>query len=272
MNLSLTAFLSTLLGLIGFPLLALAQESEGSGGLEMAITLGYYLSSLGFLIATIMMGAAVRQFGKSTLGSIFTYFFVGTGIFFAITIFQKLGAGFFGIADESMDIWWHLMFYLAVFSYYIGLRSLVALGSTDSTQGGVRVGMEKIWGIGALVILAVIFVIPSMAEPIVNAYSATPLSALGLHHFLAFLLAGTVGSYLLKAKKSLGQIGRAIANPMVIAIWAFGLQHFWELLFESWKVVDVTSESGEGGEKIFLTIAAICVSYAAWRLRSYSKQ
>ncbi|MEK7155667.1 MAG: hypothetical protein AAB734_02200 [Patescibacteria group bacterium] len=241
-------------------------------GLESAITFGYYVSTLGFLLATVMMGAAVRQFGKSTLGSIFSYFFIGTGIFFAITIFQKLGADFFGIADESMDIWWHLMFYLALISYYFGLRALIGLGSADPSQSGMRQGAEKMWGIGALVIVAAIFVIPSMAEPIVNAYTASPLAALGLHHFLAFLLAGMVGSYLFRAKKSLGQIGRAIANPMIIAIWALALQHLWELQFESWKTVVVTTEVGEGGEKIFLTIAALCVTYAAWRLRTYSKQ
>ena len=92
----------------------------------------------------------------------------------------------------------------------------------------------------------------------------------GLHHFLAFLIAGVVGWYLFQTKKLLGPIGQAIANPMLVMIWALSLQHLWELQFESWKTVLVSSQVGEGGEKIFLTIAALGVTYAAWRLRSFS--
>jgi TRAP-type mannitol/chloroaromatic compound transport system permease small subunit len=72
------------------------------------------------------------------------------------------------------------------------------------------------------------------------------------------------------AKLFFGQIGKSVANPMIIAIWSVALQHFWELLFESWKVVDVSSEAGEGVEKIFLTIAAVCVIMAALRLKGFA--
>ena len=76
---------------------------------------------------------------------------------------------------------------------------------------------------------------------------------------------------MLNTKKYLGQIGRAIANPMVIAIWALSFQHFWELLTESWKVISVSSDNIEGVEKIFLIIASISIAYAAWRLKSFAK-
>lgn len=236
------------------------------------ITIGYYLSSIGFLVAALIMGTAVRKFGKSTLGSIFYYLFVGTGIFFVITVFQKLGGEFFGISAESMDVWWHVMFYMAFFLYYKGLKLLVNLGSADAQSSQItQIGSEKKWGIAAVLALVVIFIIPKMADGVVSVYLSSPPAGLGLHHFLSFMLAGAVGSYLLSAKKNLGQIGKAIANPMIVAIWAFAAQHFWELLFESWKVVKVTSEVGEGIEKIFLVIAAVSISYAAWRLNSFAK-
>lgn len=237
--------------------------------IETLISLGYWISSLGYLVASIIMMLAVLKFGKSTLGSIFSYLFIGTGVFFVITIFQKLGADFFNIADESMDIWWHLMFYMALISYYHGLKYLVGLGSTETDANqGVKIGAEKTWGMVMLILLAVIFIIPSSVESIINAYVASPLAELGLHHFLAFLLSAVVGSYLFNAKKNLGQIGKAIATPMIVAVWALSFQHFWELLAESWKVVEVTSENIEGVEKIFLTISAVCVIYAALRLKA----
>lgn len=241
--------------------------------LETLISLGYWVSSIGFIAATVAMGVAVKRFGTSTLGSIFTYLLIGTGIFFVVTIFQGLGADFFGIADESMDVWWHLMFYMAFFFWLQSLRLLVNLGAGDaSTSTVVKVGAEKMWAAIAVVVLVVIFTIPSSAEGIVSAYLGSNLAELGLHHFLSFMLAGFVGYLFLIAKKKMGQIGQAIATPMIIAMWAFAAQHFWELLFESWKVVNVTSEVGEGGEKIFLTIAAFGVIYAAWRLNSFAKQ
>lgn len=239
--------------------------------IETLITLGYYVSSLGFLVATIITALAVSKFGKSSLGSIFSYLTIGTAIFFVITVFQKLGADFFQIADESMDIWWHLMFYMALFSYYFGFRALVGLGDAPSGTEGGGTSPEKKWGIFALILLVIIFIIPNWAEPIINTYESSPVGQLGLHHFLAFILSGVVGSYLFSAKKNLGQIGRAIANPMIIAIWALAIQHFWELLVESWKVVAVTSENIEGVEKIFLIIASVSITYAALRLKSFAK-
>ena len=215
------------LSLYALPVIASAQEASAS--LDMAITLGYYLSTLGFLLASVMMGLAVMEFGRSALGSIFTYFFIGTATFLVVTVFQTLGADFFGIADESVDIWWHLMFYLALISYFLGLKALVGLGSTDSSHSTFISGMAQIWAMAVTALLFAFFVIPSMTEPIVSAYNASAFSAFGLHHFLAFLLAGTVGFYLLNAKKNIGQIGRAIATPMIVSVWALSLQHLCQL-------------------------------------------
>ncbi len=239
--------------------------------LETIITAGYYVSTIGFIVATIVSGLTVAKFGKSTLGSIFSYMFIGTAVFLIITIFQKLGGDFFRISDESMDVWWHVMFYLAVFSYYLGFKTLVNL-STAEGQTGSALGAEKKWGVFALILLIVVFIIPNMAEPIVTAYETSPVGQLGLHHFLAFILAGVVGSYLISAKKRLGQIGLAISTPMVVAIWAFCLQHFWELLTESWKVMEITSENIEGVERIFLIIASVSIVYAAMRLKSFAEK
>ena len=241
--------------------------------IETLIALGYYASSIGFLVATYVTFDAMRKSGQSGLKNVLTYLFIGTGTFFVITIFQKLGADFFGIADESMDIWWHVMFYLAMISYYLGFKALVALGTSDSGTATVNANtvVGKTWGVFSVLILAAVFIIPSQAESLVSSYVSSRLGELGAHHFLAFIMAGVVGAYLFSAKIFLGQIGKAIATPMIIAIWALCLQHFWELLTESWKVIEITSDKIEGVEKIFLTISAICVIYAASRLKAFSK-
>ncbi|MDO8620179.1 MAG: hypothetical protein Q7R64_02420 [bacterium] len=238
--------------------------------IESLITLGYYVSSIAFLLATIISAGAARTFGKSALGSIFSYLCIGTGIFFIITVFQTLGSDFFGISHESVDIWWHLMFYLALFSYFFGFKALVGLAS-GNVEGGF-IGKEKQWGLLALILLVTIFVIPSSAEGAVQAYLASPLAQLGLHHFLAFIVAGVVGSYLLSVKKDIGQIGIAVASPFILAVWSFSLQHLWELVTESWGVITLTGEQIEGVERIFLTISALCIIYAVIRLKAFAKK
>jgi hypothetical protein len=263
-----------ILGLLAFftPAVAFADvmPGMGNGGLDSAISFGYFLSMIGFLVATFVTLVAVRKFGQSALGSIFSYLLIGTGIFFLITVFQTLGGAFFGISDQSMDVWWHIMFYMAFIFYFFGLKQLVGLGSAEQGSG-VKIGMEKTWGLFAVFALGVIFVIPKWAEPLISQYDVSVLYSMGVHHFIAFALAAIVGYYLLMAKKNLGQIGRSIADPMIVSIFALALQHFWELLNESWKVVVVTDNVGEGVEKIFLIIAAGGLTYAAYRLNSFAK-
>ncbi len=240
--------------------------------IETLITLGYYISSIGFLIATWVTFDAVRKSPASGLKTVLTYLFIGTATFFIITIFQKLAMyGFYAIADGSVDIWWHIMFYIAMISFYLGFKNLAGLGSTEGGATNVSTSAGKTWGIISAILLAIVFVIPNWAEPYINAYEASRLAELGAHHFLAFVMAGIVGAYIFSAKIFLGQIGRAIAGPMIIAIWALCLQHFWELLTESWAVIELTSDKIEGVEKIFLTISAVCIIYASLRLKAFAK-
>ncbi len=238
--------------------------------IDTLISIGYYVSSIGFLVATIKTYMAYSKSGASGIKTVLKYLFIGTGTFFIITIFQKLGNGFFRIAPESMDVWWHIMFYMAMISFYFAFKTLAGLGSSDASAPA-HPNEGRTWGIISIVLLVIIFIVPSIAEPWVQAYLASRLAELGAHHFLAFALAGVVGAYVFSAKIFLGQIGKAISGPMIVAIWALALQHMWELLVESWKVIEVTGEVGEGVEKIFLTIAAISIIYSVSRLKAFSQ-
>lgn len=238
--------------------------------IETLISIGYYVSSIGFLIATVITFNAARAAGASGLKTVLNYLCIGTATFFVITIFQKFSeAGVLAISAESTDIWWHLMFYTAMISFYIGFKALARLGSAEGTSTpSTDTGM--VWGVITLVVMVTAFVFASSSESVMQSYESSRLGALGLHHFIAFALAGVVGAYLFSAKLFLGQIGRAIASPMILAIWALAAQHFWELLTESLEVISATSEVIEGVEKIFLIIAALCVIVAARRLKSFT--
>ena len=161
---------------------------------ETLISFARLISSLGFLSAFFVTFLAVRRFGKSALGSIFSYILIGTGIFFAITIFQQLGNGFFGISPESMSLWWHLMFFMALASFYYGLKLLVGLGTAETeTNRGLKIGVEKIWAVVALAILVGAFFSANFFEYGVLSYTNSALGKMGFHHFVAVLLSGMVG-------------------------------------------------------------------------------
>ena len=264
--------------LAGIPAFALAQEIEVTGSTAPLISLGYFLSSLGFFCATGMMIVAVKQFGRSPFADALFHFIVGTAVFFAVTMFETLGPDFFKISEESMDFWWHLMFFIAMISYFKGVSALVSIASDDPASSGVpltaslKASGGLLWGGIVTALLVGIFSFAHIAEPLSRAYLDSPLGTFGLHHFLACALAGAVGWYLFQSRKNLGLIGSSIATPFLVAIWAFSLQHLWELQFESWRTISVSPELGEGGEKIFLIIAAFGVTLAAYRLKNFSKQ
>lgn len=277
MKLSIRKIISAVtIALVGMPLFASAASAGditgGSGSFAAVVASGFWLAFLGFYFAAVITFFAARKFGKSTLGTIFSYLFMGAGTFFAITTFQTLGGDFFGISDASMDVWWHIMFYMAFASYFYGLKLLVGLGSADQVEDqNVRIGAEKIWGIATIVILSVIFIFAKALDPLISTYTSSIFYSIGVHHFIAVIFAGFVASYLLSVKKNFGQIGRAIANPMILSVAVLSLQHLWELLNESWQVITVTAAVGESVEKILLTIAAIGIGYASWRLNSFAR-
>jgi hypothetical protein len=215
------------------------------------------------------MSMTVRNFGRSALGSVFSYIFVGTSIFFAITLFKKLGTGFFNINQNSIDIWWNIMFYLAIISYYLGLRSLVKLANGDDTS--MKIGSENIWGLVVAIILIVIFIIPKWADPFISQYANSALSGYGFHNFIAFLMAGLLGSYLLIAHNDFGLIGKAIATPMMVVVWAFCMQHLWGLLFK-WYIINPTINLNKGVEIIILIIASVSIAAIAVRIDKFTKK
>lgn len=264
---------ASVLGLAILPVFAFAQEEVlVSPAVEMVIKLAEYISVLAFLAGTILFGIAVKKFGKSTLGAIFTHMALGTAVFIFISVFIQVGPESFSVTDQSFEIMWHIMFYVGALLYFVALKSLVNLGSADVSAGQMASASgSKKWAIVGALVIAAIFFVPKMVEVLISGYAHSSLSDMGIHHFISFAIAAFVTSYLISAKKKMGQIGLAIANPMILVVGALSLQHFWELLTESWGVLTVPGVIIEGVEQVFLVIAGVAVTIAAMRLRSFVK-
>lgn len=230
------------------------------------------VSFAAFILATVLLFLVVSKLGKSAMQTIVMYLGIATGIFVAISAFLTLGADFFHISDGSIDVWWHILFYMAFAFYFVALRMLVGLGSSEMAADQAKeMNQARLWGFIALCGVVLTFLLPSWSENIVMMYTNSPLDSFGLHHFIAFVFAGGVAVYLWTARESLGQIGRTIANPIIVAVVALALQHVWELLNESWKVVQVNETIGEGVEKVFLLVASGALIYGGWQLWQFAK-
>jgi hypothetical protein len=230
------------------------------------------VSFAAFIVATVLLFVVVSKLGKSAMQTIVMYLAMATGIFVAISAFLTLGADFFHIPDASMDVWWHVLFYMSFSFYFVALRMLVGLGMAEGEMDHDKdMNQARLWGFIALCGVVLVFLLPAWTEQFVSLYANSPLDSWGVHHIIAFIFAGGVATYLWHARAHLGQIGKLIANPIIIAVAALSLQHLWELLNESWKVIIVSDTVGEGVEKIFLTIAAVSLIWGGWKLYSFAK-
>lgn len=256
---------------LSFPLFGHAQTSESMDIVSALFEFGHYLSVLGFFISALLFGVAVQGLARTAFASVFTNIFLGTLVLFLIPIYLMLGPAFLGVSEESFHVWWHALFYLAFVLYFIGLRHMVSIGDSDTklyyevpNPGGAS---SVVITIG---ILIASFFLPRFVEGILHVYNTSMLASFGLHHFISFALAGIVATYLIFARQRFGVIGNAIAGPMTIAVSLFSIQHLWELLTESWKIIELSSLYIERVEMLFLFAASIALVVAAWRLKTFA--
>jgi hypothetical protein len=263
--LSFPAFL-----LLALPSLAFAQETSSSFG--SIFSLAGYVAMVLFLVAAVLLFFTADLFKKTAMHAVLLYFAIGTAMIVAQSTFIALGAQFFGIEDTSLDVWWHFLFFWAFGYHFYGLILLSRLGISETESNPEkRANTARLWGFIGLCFAVFEFIIPKYAENVMFIYTKSPLDSFGLHHFIAFAFAGIVFWYLFFAQKNLGQLGRLIANPVIFAVTALCLQHLWELLNESWHVINVAGATGEGVEKIFLITAACALIWGAWKLIAFSR-
>ena len=216
-----------------------------------------YVILVGLFVGILIIRQIVNKFGASIMGKLFKYFLIGTILLFAMRLFVHLvDVGTLQIADGSREFWWHIIFYLALISFYFGLKGLVNLAEGKENKIAENVGK---WSVFSLIAAIVIFILASTTGSSLAGFYENPIfSSFGLHHFIAFGLACLIVYYLLQTKEKIGMIGAGIARPFMLSLLFWGLQHLWELLGESWKIVQVTDFQIERVEQ-YLVIPAVCI-------------
>ena len=221
--------------------------------------------------ALITVGRLIYDYKKASVGVLLIYFLNGTLLLGLIRLFLALVAlQVIKIDDSTAMVIWHLMFYVAIGLFVLATRILVKIvGQTEYKEPLSRallVFCLSIFVFGLLFVTA-----PSFDKLVVATFKDTFWDRVGLPHFIAFGFAGLVSYYLLQVQQKFEGNIKAIAFPLLFSIGTLSIIHLWELLNESWGVIKVSEDFGEGVEMYLWIPVYLLTFYAFWKFREVSK-
>ncbi|MDB4978444.1 MAG: hypothetical protein JWM56_630 [Candidatus Peribacteria bacterium] len=250
---------------------AFASEMPGmadTGGMSVdhLLFLGVDVLNLAMIAASvIILALVIGRYGASELSTIFSSFIVAALLLGACRLFIVfVNNGIIHISDDGMAMGWHIIFYLAMITFIMGARSLVTLSKEG--QSAVTNKIILIWSVIVAVVTLLVFIFAAQIdEAYMKIFGGTALEAFGIIHFIAFLLAGIAAFYVFQRTK-VGAVTKVLSTPLLIAIGFMSLQHLWELLVESWKVIPIPSSMIEQVELIFVVPSYVLFAFAFLRL------
>ncbi len=231
---------------------------------DKIVLTGSMICFLLLALAFIMGLYVVKSVGKGAINVTFISFTFG--IFFTglSRLFMYLtDINIYSLEEVTHHIWWHLLFYFSLLSFiWGGLR----LKEISVKMEGVRLRDGLVWG--SMVFLGVIiFVVAQPLEIVLGpALKGTIIETWGLYHFVAFALAAVAATYLFYIKTNWGKILNVSVTPILIFLLLMSLQHLWELLTESWKILSLESYIIERVELVIVLCALVFLNIAVVRI------
>jgi len=271
---SLLFTLSIVIFLLIFPLIS-ADDNEGGltrGDLIIPVEAIIFLFMTG---AIILNAKIVLKFGKSLYGTPFIYILFGL-ILMELTriLYMLFDFRFLNLSHETLNFLWHMVFYIGMVSFIIALQKI-----KNTAQGNKKGIFSKkdyylLSSLGILTVILLIIAFP-LDRWLNSAYVGSAADKLGLQHFLAFILAGLLASYLLWIKinkEYSGEFVSTIITPFLLFLILMSLNHFWELLTENWKIILLSDEIIEKVEQLFWLPASIILFYGFLSLNKIIKK
>ena len=165
---------------------------------------------------------------------------------------------------------WHLIYFLAMFACIIGGMILSSEETEISLFSSPRT--LKVWSVSAAVLTAAVFLTAEWAdEPFLEIFQETIWDTFGAQHFVAFVVGALALLHIVVSIE-----GRTMADstnivaqlkmPLMATYGLFSLDHFWELLTESWEIFIISEALIERVEQIIVLPAFIVLAYVGWKL------
>lgn len=237
--------------------------------MEIGILLEYGIFAF-VIVALIANLYVIRQIGKGVLSVTFISFAAGTLLIGLSRLFLYLAETLqlYHLSAVDIHVWWHLIFYAGIFCFIWGGMRLKTIASSQTPAG---FGAKDIVLISSLIVLSlIIFVVAAPLEPVLSSFLVGSfIDVYGIHHFVAFVLAFIAATYILYIKKNWGALMAPSITPILMFLFLMGLQHVWELLVESLKVIPIDDQAGETIEQFFVIPALISLSIGLFRVGQF---
>ncbi|MBI2022040.1 hypothetical protein HYS93_04160 [Candidatus Daviesbacteria bacterium] len=242
----------------------IAREDKGPSKPKGELLLaGLELFSFIFLVAALILTVYnIGNIGPGVLNVVFISFFFGV-LFLGLTrVFIFLtDQGFYQITDETLHLWWHVIFYLGMISFIWGGYRLKQI-STAEHPSGFNNSDKIFFGLLSLAVVGIFLVANPFESTLAKILEESVIASLGLHHFLAFILASVAAWYIYYIKNNWGNLLSVGAVPILVFLSLMGLQHFWELVTESWKLISIPESTIEQVEQLIIIPAYLLLIFA----------
>jgi hypothetical protein len=218
----------------------------------------------GALLALNLM----RLFGRGAMGIAFLFFSAGVFILGLSLLFLFLCDNhiFFHLEDVNMHIWVHVLVFLGLLLFAIGGKKLNDLSHNIGVRPNLSGGEQILLGSSLLFSLTVFFFAPSLDAALAPITVNSVVDTLGLHHFIAFMMAIICAVYIWSVRASWGKMLGVGVAPFLAFLFLIGMQHLWEAMTESWKLFSISSQQIELVEQFLLFPAYTMLAIAFFRI------
>lgn len=226
---------------------------------------GEFLPYIGYalLISAFLLNLYVlRMLGDKVMKIVFISFSFGTLFLGLSQLFIALtDLGFYSFENVTFHIWWHLLFYLSLASFFWAGYRMKKL-SKEMRFGNFEKQDKIVFGFLTAVGFLVFFVSAPLEKTLAASLTGSFVDKFGLHHFLAFFFALMTAVYINFIKKSWGNVLSVTVNPILLFLLFMGGQHFWELVTESLKIISLPESAIEQVELLFVIPAYLFLNFA----------
>jgi len=224
------------------------------------------------VIATLLFLVDSRRLRSSRESLALLYVACGIALLGMTRMFYvAVGTGAISIHTDTLEIWSHIIFCVAMVVSVCGGMVLSADKDNDSRLASPR-SVRLCWAMSGLATVAVFLTAEPLDESFKAVFSNSFFDSFPVEHLVAFLISAVAILYMVNSVDVDTSLAGASKNavlifPLLLAYSLFSLEHLWELLLEILHLKAVQSMNmAERVEQMIVVLAFLVVTYSSWRL------
>lgn len=228
-----------------------------------------------FVLIFIALGSClylITQLGQGSLIIPFTHF--GAGIVFlglsrAFTFLTTMEI--YKLQPVTLDLWEHVIFYIAMTSFIWGVIRLRQIATMPSTAG---YAMRDSFLLISLFLIE--FLVFGLAQPLESslapALKNSIVTGLGIPHIISFLLVTLIGIRVYLIKTEWFKLLPLGIYPILSFLTLLSVKHLIQLLTHSWGIINVPQDIIIIVDQFMLILAFISLTFGFLRISGSLEQ